>query len=168
MPFAYKRKGGRQDLLKTGTPSGAMTTADTLGKRIARARILAGAERGKPFTQTELARLVGVTPPTVSQWESDASEPPLATIVKIAATLGVEPGRLAFGDVPTGAPTSGQLTEGEIAAAIARSTAERAARGLPSIAEEEAEKEQARQAAREAARRAAAAPPQPKRRRGGR
>lgn len=74
--------------------------AETLGQRIARARLTLGAERGRAFTQTELARVLGVTPPTVSQWESGASEPGLATIVRLAAVLHVDPGQLAFGGAP--------------------------------------------------------------------
>lgn len=97
MPFAYERKGSGQDFFARGIAA-PVTSADTLGKRIARARILAGAERGKPFTQTELARTVGVTPPTVSQWESGASEPALAMIRRIGAALGVTPAYLAFGN----------------------------------------------------------------------
>jgi transcriptional regulator with XRE-family HTH domain len=71
---------------------------DTLGKRIAQTRLHVGAGRGKLLTQSALARQLGVTPPTVSQWEADASEPELAMIVKIAAALGVSPGYLAFGE----------------------------------------------------------------------
>lgn len=70
----------------------------TLGTRIAQARLDAGSNRGTAFTQTELAKLVGVTPPTVSQWEADESIPPLATIQAIADALRTEPGPLAFGD----------------------------------------------------------------------
>ena len=74
-----------------------MTTRSTLGKRIAQARLRAGADRGKAFTQTELAKAVGVTSPTVSQWEADASEPELAMIQRVADALKVDAGWLAFG-----------------------------------------------------------------------
>lgn len=69
---------------------------DTFGQRLARARLHAGAARGRMFTQTELAKAVGVTPPTISQYEAGASEPGLAMIEKLARALGVEPGPLAF------------------------------------------------------------------------
>jgi transcriptional regulator with XRE-family HTH domain len=87
------------------------TPSDTFGQRLARARLQAGAARGRLFTQTELAGAVGVTPPTVSQYEADASEPALSMILKLAKALGVNPALLAFGGayelVPAyGAPTA--------------------------------------------------------------
>ena len=72
--------------------------ADSIGARITKARLNAGAQRGKNFTQTELARLMGVTPPTVSQWESDNAEPSLATVMKLGKFLNVSPGWIAWGD----------------------------------------------------------------------
>lgn len=83
----------------------------TLGSRIAQARLTAGAQRGKSFTQTELAKAVGVTPATVSQWEAGASEPVLTTIAAIAKALDVSAGYLAFGEKcePHSIPDSGTV-----------------------------------------------------------
>lgn len=104
-----------------------MTSVDTLGKRIAQARLRLGADRGKNLTQTELAEMVGVTSPTVSQWEAGSATPDLETIQRLAIVLGVAPSYLAFG--PSGAEATGprRLTEAEILAARARVAARRAA-----------------------------------------
>ena len=69
-----------------------------LGTRITQARLSEGARRGKAYTQTELGQWCGVTPSTVSQWEKGASEPSLATIMKIAKALNVSPGWIAWGE----------------------------------------------------------------------
>ena len=71
---------------------------DTIGGRIAKARLVEGARRGKMLTQTELALASGVKPQSVSQWESDTTEPSLASIMKIAKFLNVSPGWIAWGD----------------------------------------------------------------------
>ena len=99
-----------------------MTTVGTLGKRITQARLRAGAERGKAFTQTELAAAVGVTPPTVSQWEADASEPELAMIRRIGGALGVPPGFLAFGadELPSDQPIARGNLSDQLVAAVRR------------------------------------------------
>jgi transcriptional regulator with XRE-family HTH domain len=70
-----------------------------LGARIAQARLTRGAARGKAMTQTELARLVGVTPATVSQWESGSSKPDAYDLLpRVAAALGVTAQWLAWGE----------------------------------------------------------------------
>lgn len=45
--------------------------------------------RALDMTQQELARKLGVTQATVAQWESGKTTPPLKTILKLAAALGV-------------------------------------------------------------------------------
>jgi transcriptional regulator with XRE-family HTH domain len=74
----------------------------TIGGRIAQARFQLSAERGK-VTQAWLAKQVGVSGPTVSQWESGVTEPSLASMAKIAKALKVSPSWLAWGlrDAPT-------------------------------------------------------------------
>jgi transcriptional regulator with XRE-family HTH domain len=80
------------------------TPRETFGQRLARARLQAGAARGRHFTQTELAAAVGLTSPTISQYEAGASEPSLSIIERLAEALGVEPGPLAFGSDPDPKP----------------------------------------------------------------
>jgi len=71
---------------------------ETIGGRIAQARLSEGARRGKLLTQTELATACGVKPQSVSQWEADNTEPSLGTIMKIAKALNVSPGWIAWGE----------------------------------------------------------------------
>lgn len=71
----------------------------TIGGRIASARFSLAARQGKNVTQAWLAKKVGVSGPTVSQWESGVTEPALSSVPKIAAALGVPAGWLAFGEV---------------------------------------------------------------------
>ncbi|MBU2488011.1 MAG: helix-turn-helix domain-containing protein [Proteobacteria bacterium] len=68
--------------------AGEKDTAGTenLGSRIKRLR----ARRGQ--SQAELARLVGVTPSTISQVESNTIYPSIPGLVKMAEVMGVEPG----------------------------------------------------------------------------
>ena len=71
---------------------------ETLGGRIAQARLSEGARRGKGYTQTELAQALGVKPQTVSQWEADNAEPSLRSVKLIAKALNASPGWIAWGD----------------------------------------------------------------------
>ena len=96
----------------------------SIGERIAKARLQQAAKRGRTFTQTELGRLVGVAPATVSQWEAGASIPALDTIQRIAAALDVTGGWLAFGEelraaVQPEAEGARRITDAEIARARA-------------------------------------------------
>ena len=59
---------------------------DTLGGRITRARDLAG------LTLSDAASHIGVTDETLSEWESDRSEPRANKIMTLAGVLGVSPG----------------------------------------------------------------------------
>jgi transcriptional regulator with XRE-family HTH domain len=107
LPSGNSIAGGRNlvkdnlyDPFREGIVAVTRRPADTFGQRLARARLQAGAARGRLYTQTELAAAVGVTPPTVSQYEADASEPGLSMIVKLAKALGTDPALLAFGSDP--------------------------------------------------------------------
>jgi transcriptional regulator with XRE-family HTH domain len=57
--------------------------------------------------QQELARMVGVTPATVSRWEDDRRRPRDAALVRLAAALRVTPEYLAYGVLP--APVAGHV-----------------------------------------------------------
>jgi transcriptional regulator with XRE-family HTH domain len=64
---------------------------DTLGGRITRARDLAS------LTLEEAASRIGVTDETLSEWESDRSEPRANKIMTLAGVLGVSPAWLISG-----------------------------------------------------------------------
>lgn len=61
-----------------------VTEIETVGENIRRARSAA------ELTQSELAAHLGVQPVQVSRWERGAQEPPLRTLRKLAAVLGVK------------------------------------------------------------------------------
>ncbi|WP_422369906.1 helix-turn-helix domain-containing protein [Hoeflea sp.] len=69
---------------------------DTLGGRITHARDLAG------LTVEEAASRIGVTTETLSEWETDRSEPRANKIMTLAGVLGVSPAWLisGTGDAP--------------------------------------------------------------------
>lgn len=60
----------------------------TLGTAIATSRRRAG------YTQTWLAEQLGVTQPSVSDWEKGVSQPSLETIGRIEELLGIPKGQL--------------------------------------------------------------------------
>jgi transcriptional regulator with XRE-family HTH domain len=64
---------------------------DTLGGRITRARDLAS------LTLEEAASRIGVTDETLSEWESDRSEPRANKVMTLAGVLGVSPAWLISG-----------------------------------------------------------------------
>lgn len=68
----------------------------TFGHRIREARKAAG------LSQDAVAAAAEITRNSISQWESDSTEPDLARIATIASYLGVDRGWLAFGDYATG------------------------------------------------------------------
>lgn len=69
---------------------------DTLGGRIARARDLAS------LSLEETASQIGVTSETLSDWETDRSEPRANKVMTLAGVLGVSPAWLisGAGDAP--------------------------------------------------------------------
>jgi transcriptional regulator with XRE-family HTH domain len=70
---------------------------DSLGERIKQARRVRGAAEARDVTQTEVAEALGVTPITVTRWESDARAPSLDAIERLADLLQVSVAWLAFG-----------------------------------------------------------------------
>ena len=72
--------------------------AVTIGQRIAEARAKAGASR------LDLAYHARVDPTNLGRYETGKALPNLATLVRLAETLGIDPGALiaglSFGDFP--------------------------------------------------------------------
>lgn len=75
-----------------------MTTGDTVGQRIKRARLRLSAELGEAVTPPKLAAMVDLTGEAIRRYEADQREPDLGTIVLLAAALRVTPGHIAFGE----------------------------------------------------------------------
>lgn len=156
------------------------SVTDSMAQRVYAIRLALGDGWKNPLPMADFAELLNAPgrprydSSVISRIENGERKLSLTDVEALAA---IDPHRrgklwLAWGEVEDATmadqpPASGMLTDAEVAAAIARSTAERAARGLPSIAEEEAAKEAEKERAREAAR-AASAPPRPRRQRGGR
>lgn len=76
---------------------------DGIERRISDARRALGVALRRDVKQAELARVVGVSGATLSQWESGTKRPALTTIPRLAAALQVAPAWLAWGigDVAT-------------------------------------------------------------------
>lgn len=75
----------------------------SLGDRLAHARRVLGVALGADIGQSHLARLLGISPSAVSNWEADAKRPNQSIVPRLAASLGVRPGYLMFGELPMGA-----------------------------------------------------------------
>ena len=120
MRAAHDRKGVARFSFVTEMP----TSKGMFAERVLRARLMAGAQRGRALSQGEVADAVGVTQSTVSQWEKGAQEPPLATLTALARVLGVSAGYLAFGEGVQGTALDPahdhKLSAAEIAAARKR------------------------------------------------
>ncbi|SOE18649.1 transcriptional regulator with XRE-family HTH domain [Hoeflea halophila] len=84
------------DDITTETYDETYDDGDTLGGRITRARDLAG------LTLEDAASRIGVTDETLSEWESDRSEPRANKIMTLAGVMGVSPAWLisGAGDAP--------------------------------------------------------------------
>lgn len=65
--------------------------AETLGSRLHRLRA------ASPYTMSELARLAGVTKPTLWKWETGKSRPRHDALVRLADVLGVTEAELLYG-----------------------------------------------------------------------
>lgn len=74
-------------------PRYAVPMTDTLGSRIKQLR------QAKGYTQLELAKLVGVTKSSVSQWETGLSANiKLPEFLELCRILGTDPYYLVFGN----------------------------------------------------------------------
>lgn len=74
-----------------------MTTGETVGQRLKRARLRLSAELGEAITPPKLAAMIGTTGETIRRYEAGDREPDLGTIIVLAAALKVTPGEIAFG-----------------------------------------------------------------------
>jgi transcriptional regulator with XRE-family HTH domain len=124
-----------------------MTKAKEIGDRIAQARRELGVREHRDVRPVEVARALGVSGAAVSDWEAGKATPRDGLMEKLAAYLGVTPEFLRYGVRASRV----QLTPDEIAAAIARSTAEREARGLPPVGPDEVDADEDDPPARKAA-----------------
>lgn len=79
--------------------------AETAGERIAQARRELAAKRREDISQTGLAALVGVEPPTVSRWEAGLKTPSGPNLLKLARVLEKSPEWLIYGSGKATDPT---------------------------------------------------------------
>ena len=74
----------------------------TVAAQIVGARLAYAARLGRQVTQAWLAKELGVSPGTVSQWEAGTTRPDAYdTLPRIALALGTSPAWLAWGDEGT-------------------------------------------------------------------
>lgn len=87
--------------------------AREIGARIAYERRLKSLRDGRDITHVDLAKAAGVTPATVSRWESGESPPKDGALIRLAHYFGVTRGWLRYGEEPREAqsvvPTTEQL-----------------------------------------------------------
>lgn len=81
-----------------------MTTGETVGQRLKRARLRLSAELGESITPPKLAAMIGTTGETVRRYEAGDREPDLGMIVLLAAALRVTPAEIAFGEGANAVP----------------------------------------------------------------
>jgi transcriptional regulator with XRE-family HTH domain len=74
------------------------SSVDDLPKRLFQAMRQYEARVGERLTGVAFAAMVGVSQPTVSDWENGNRTPGLHQVEAIARTLGVSPGWLAFNE----------------------------------------------------------------------
>jgi transcriptional regulator with XRE-family HTH domain len=85
----------------------------SVGKRIADARRKLGVLEGRDLLAPELAKRLGVSSESVYNWESDATVPSEASMVKLAAILGVTPAYLRYGVTEPGRAIDRTVEEAE-------------------------------------------------------
>lgn len=85
--------------------------AEELGKRLLRARLNRAAQLGRPISQTEVGRELGVTGVSVGRWEAGTKEPDLETLRRLAQFYVVRAGWLAFGEEAGEVPGSRELDD---------------------------------------------------------
>lgn len=74
-----------------------MTKAQQIGRRIAQARRKKGVRDDTDVRPVDVARALGVSQPTVSEWESGVSTPKPDKMERLADYLGVTPEFLLWG-----------------------------------------------------------------------
>lgn len=88
------------------------------GRRLTEARLAAAWRRVADFPQSELARVVGVTPPTIGRYEKSVKAPGSEMIAKLADAVGCDRGWLMYGPASDGTYV-GNLTALTVAGAYA-------------------------------------------------
>ena len=83
-----------------------MTKGQSVGDRIAQARREKGVREHRDVRAVDVARALGVSGPTVSDWESGKIKPRDDTMLALAEFLGVTPGYLRFGEGAHVAPVA--------------------------------------------------------------
>jgi len=101
-----------------------LLAGETIGARIKRRREALGQVRGRKFSQGELAKMIGVTPGAVSQWESDMTRPAHDLHDRLAQALDCPTEWLVSGsgDPPPNMPGPRQMVARASANVIVRGT----------------------------------------------
>ena len=84
-------------------------TPTTLGARIAQARREMAVREERDVTASEVAKAVGVTNTSMSEWENDKKAPREGALAKLADYLGVTPAYLRYGVLPGSAQPGERL-----------------------------------------------------------
>lgn len=88
--------------MKTLSREGAVSTAEEIGRRITEARLAAGYRRVREFSQSELAEMIDVSPPTVGRYERGVKRPEPERIEMICTALDADPGWMTYGPARPG------------------------------------------------------------------
>lgn len=108
MSLELRVKGSFSSVKRSFQFGNDLTKSETLGNRLAKARLELGAKRGRFVSQADLAAMVDLTGASVGNYEAGRTEPSYAILERLAKVLGVAPGWLAFGNSTgkhTGLPT---------------------------------------------------------------
>lgn len=81
----------------------------TLGQRIAQARRELSARTQTDVTLAAIAKAVGVSTTSVSEWEADKKAPREKTLLRLAKYLGVTPAYLRYGVEVAAKPPETQI-----------------------------------------------------------
>jgi DNA-binding XRE family transcriptional regulator len=70
----------------------------TFAQRLFQAKSAYEGRVGERITQKQLGEMVGVSQPTVADWENGVRTPSIEQVELLSEALGVSPGWLAFGE----------------------------------------------------------------------
>lgn len=82
-----------------------MSKPQSLGERLAQARRELGVREHRDVTQLDVARAIGATGASVSEWEADKKAPREDALLKLARYFKVSPAYLRYGVVQPGPTT---------------------------------------------------------------
>lgn len=103
----FDRKGNRAAdvfaAIRDEVPGFAQAEAE-LGSRLVVARNVMRLRTQRGWTQQQLAREMGVSPPRIAQIESASANVQIDTLDRLAAIFGVEPARLLQPGQPSASP----------------------------------------------------------------